>query len=109
MITKELGKIASVYYGLGGYQDVQLGISFSLSMNGSGVGDFWGFWDTEHTDHCKWTEDDRIRYHGEIAVRISKLLADAKVDRVERLQGIPIEVTLKGHTLDSWRILTEVL
>ena len=30
MIEKVLGKITSAYYGLGGYQDVQLGLSVSL-------------------------------------------------------------------------------
>lgn len=41
---------------------------------------------------------------------ISKLLADAKVDDVTKLAGKPIELTINKHnSLESWRILTEVL
>jgi hypothetical protein len=40
---------------------------------------------------------------------VSKLLKDAKVDAVQKLQGIPVEVTFDGNLLKEWRILTEVL
>jgi hypothetical protein len=40
---------------------------------------------------------------------ISSLLKDAKVDSVDKLKGKPVEVTLDGNQLKSWRILTEVL
>jgi hypothetical protein len=39
---------------------------------------------------------------------ISKLLSDAKVDDVMKLKGKPIEVTVEGNCVESWRILTEV-
>ena len=40
---------------------------------------------------------------------LSKLLNDAKVDSVDKLKGIPVEVTLEDNTLKEWRVLTEVL
>jgi len=108
-MSKELGKIENVYYGLGGYQDAMLGISFQLSFGSCGTGDFWGYWDLERTEHCKWTEEDRLKFHGENTMRIGQLLKDAKVYKVEDLVGIPIEVTSEGMNMKSWRVLTEVL
>lgn len=108
MIRKELGKIEKVYYGFGGYQDVMTGITFTLSMGGSGVCDFWGMW-SDRSKHCKWTLKDQIDSHGEVVNRITKLLHEAKVNRVDKLAGIPIEVTMERNTLKSWRVLTEVL
>ena len=43
----ELGKISSVYFGHGGYQDAMLGIHFSFSMNSSGVCGTKSAWDAE--------------------------------------------------------------
>ena len=106
---KELGRINAAYYGLGGYQDVQLGISFALGNDSWGVGDFWGMWADDPSEYAKWNKEDQIKHHGETADRICKLLKEAKVDRVERLVGIPVEVVFKGTSLESWRILTEVL
>jgi hypothetical protein len=109
---KELGKIQSVRYGHGGYQDAMLGISFALGGSGWGVGDFWGYWAPSLIDcgeHCKWTEADRDADMAKTARRIDALLKDAKVNDVAKLAGIPIEVTFNGMTLESWRVLGEVL
>jgi hypothetical protein len=40
---------------------------------------------------------------------ISDLLHDAKVDSVEKLKGVPVEILFEGNTLKEWRIFTEVL
>lgn len=109
MIEKVLGKITSAYYGLGGYQDVQLGLSVSLEGEGGGTSDFSGFWADKPGKHAKWTVEDQIKYHGEVALMIVELLHQAKVDRVEKLVGKPVEITWDNHMLKSWRILTEVL
>ena len=53
--------------------------------------------------------EDQIKYHGEVALMIVELLHQAKVDRVEKLVGKPVEITWDNHMLKSWRILTEVL
>lgn len=111
--TKHLGKIESVYFGLGGYQDCMLGLHVSLRYGDClGSDDNKSAWDSnliKHSDHCQWTEQDRSRQYDEILRYVSDLLAQAKVDRVEKLKGIPVEVISEGLRLKSWRILTEVL
>ena len=41
--------------------------------------------------------------------KIKQYLEDAKVNKLSELIGKPVEVIFKGSSLDSWRILTEVL
>jgi hypothetical protein len=112
MMEKRLGKIESVKFGLGGNQDSQLGLSVILGDGSWGVGYFKGEWDAERIkwlEHCQWTEEDRTIGYSETMRYLSKLLKDAKVDSVDKLKGIPVEVTLDGNTLKEWRVLTEVL
>lgn len=70
-------------------------------------------WDPEQikvTQYTKWTESERDALLAKLMRYISKLLADAKVDDVSKLVGKPIELTINEHnSLESWRILTEVL
>lgn len=110
---KKLGKISKVSFGLGGYQEAMLGIHFSFSFDGCGIGHTESYWSPaiiECTEHCKWTEEDRSRNFDEIMRYVAQLLSDAKVRTVDQLQGIPVEVTLKDfNTFKSFRILTEVL
>ena len=111
-MEKKLGKIESVKFGLGGYQDSELGLTVTLSSGGWGVSDFKGNWDTERikwSEHCKWTEEDRDIGYSETMRYLSKLLKDSKVDSVDKLKGKPVEVTFDGNMLKEWRILTEVL
>jgi hypothetical protein len=111
-MEKKLGKIESVRFGLGGYQDSQLGLSVTLSASGWGVGDFKGNWDAERvkwTKHCNWTEEDRDKGYSETMRFLSKLLKESKVDSVDKLKGVPVEVTFDGNMLKEWRVLTEVL
>ena len=112
MYEKKLGKIESVQFGLGGYQDSQLGLSITLGDGSWGVGDFKGNWDAESikwSENCKWTEEDRDKGYSDTMRFLSKLLKDAKVRSVDKLKGIPVEVTFDGNTLKEWRVLTEVL
>lgn len=111
METK-LGKIESVKFGHGGYQECMLGISVTLSGESWGCGDFKGGWDAEqikHTKHTQWSETDRDKNYSDTMRFISKLLKDAKVSSVDKLKGIPVEVKFDGNLLKEWRILTEVL
>lgn len=112
MERKELGKIENVRFGLGGYQDAMLGITFTLEGKGWGTVDFRGTWDPqgiEVTKHTQWTEEDRSKSFADTVRFISKLLSEAKVRDVNKLAGIPVEVTFENNTLKEWRILTEVL
>ena len=111
-MEKKLGKIQSVRFGHGGYQDACIGISVTLGDGSWGVGDFKGEWDPElvtTSEYTKWTEEDRTKSIDESIRFISKLLKEAKVDSVDKLKDIPVEVTFDGMMLKEWRILTEVL
>lgn len=95
-MEKMLGKILSVGYGFGGYQEAMFGLSVSLGNDGWGVCDFIGDWvkNDTHLEHVR---------------RISEILEQAKVRTVDQLKDIPVEVTFHHNTLVEWRILTEVL
>lgn len=110
---KELGKIQSVHFGIGGYQDAMLGISFTLGGNAWGVGTpHKGSWCpgiVDCSDHCKWTEADRSKSFDEAMRFIGETLRAAQVNDVSKLVGVPVEVEFEGNTLKSWRVLSEVL
>lgn len=106
---KELGFIQAAYFGMGGYQDVMLGFGVTLGGKGWGVGDFVGDWATERSDRCQWTEADRQAGIAKAAWRLKEVLEQAHKKHVGELVGVPVEVTLEGNTLKSWRVLTEVL
>jgi hypothetical protein len=111
-MEKKLGKIQSVRFGHGGYQDACIGLSVTLGDGSWGVNDFKGTWDPEIikcTEHTKWTEEDRTNNIGEAVRLVSKLLKEAKVDSVDKLKGIPVEATFDGSMLKEWRVLSEVL
>lgn len=109
----KLGKIESAYFGLGGYQDAQLGVWVTLTCGSSGVGAGMGEWSPSQIKcnprYCKWTEEDRDKGLLKAVRYLDSLLADAKVRRVDELKGKPVEIVLDGMMLVSWRILTEVL
>jgi hypothetical protein len=106
---KELGRIAEVRFGSGGYQEACLGVSFEFSLDGASVGDFWGFWKGKPPAVSGWTEVTQLQRYGETMKRIENLLREAKVSELHDLVGKPIEVTFENLVLTSWRILTEVL
>lgn len=111
-MEKMLGKIESVYFGIGGYQDAQLGLHMSFSGGAWGVGWSESVWDPEtikHTEHTQWTEESRDKQLADLCRQISKYLKEAKVNSVDKLKGVPVEVTFEGNTIKSWRILTEVI
>jgi hypothetical protein len=108
-MDKKLGRIDSVRIGFGGYQDAQLGISFTLAGKSWGVGDFWGYWASAPSENAKWTTEDQCKSLGETFLRIGSLLKDANCQDVKDLAGVPVEVTLDGNMLKSWRVLTEVI
>ena len=111
-MEKKLGKIESVRFGIGGYSDSMIGLHVTLGAKGWGVSDSRSAWDSERTkwtENCKWTESDRDKQYSELLRYISKLLKDADVDSVDKLKGVPVEITFDGNILKEWRILTEVL
>lgn len=112
MEDKLLGKIDSVRFGLGGYQDSMLGLHISFVGTGWGVCTSDSTWDYETVEcskYAKWTEEDRTELMVKTLKNVSKYLKEAKVSSVDKLKGIPVEVTFENNTIKSWRILTEVL
>jgi len=105
----EIGKIRSISFGHGGYQDAMIGVTFDLGGKSWGVGDFWGDWALERCTNTQWTEQDRITKLGKTVMRINQLLKDANVSTLEKLVGKPVEVTFDGNLLETWRILTEAI
>jgi hypothetical protein len=107
----ELGKIAQVSFGFGGYQDMQIGVSFILEGVGWGVGDFRGAWSlsVKVGEATKWKEEDRDAELANTVKFLDGLLRDAKKQTLDQLTGVPIEATFNGNTLASWRVLKEVL
>jgi hypothetical protein len=109
MIGTRLGKITHAEFGLGGYQDVCIGIHISMMGDGWGTSTTSSSWDPNLRKSGEWTEEERNARYGEIVRYISDLLRDAKCNSVSELRGKPIEATFEGQTLKSWRILKEVL
>ena len=112
-MSKELGKIKSVKFGIGGYNDSQIGIHFDLRIGtSSGVMDSKSAWDlnrVKHTKHCSWSEDDLSKSYADIMRFVSNLLKDAQVTSIDQLKNIPIELEMDNMKLKSWRVLTEVI
>ena len=110
---KNLGKITSAKFGLGGYQDVQMGLNISFSIKGGDGSTFvdggWDYSNIDVTKYTKWDEDDRSKSMANMCKEVSQILNDAKCSTVDQLIGKPIEVSVDFNTFKSWRILEEVL
>lgn len=112
-MTTEYGKIATVCFGYGGYQNGMLGLSLTFEGKGWGCGTFLGYWDysISISPYTKWTEEDRAKYMSEsVLAKISEMLADAKKEYLHELENVPVVVNFNSDgTLADWRIFTEVL
>lgn len=111
-VAKKLGKISSVKLGIGGYQDMMLGLYITFSFGSYDMVYSKQVWDSsrvKHVEGCKWTEEERDNEYAGIMRYISCLLKEAKVDSIDKLKGKPVELTIKDFELADWRILTEVL
>lgn len=109
MINKQLGKIQSASFGLGGYQECMIGLWLTLGGESWGIQTGDGAWGIERSDHTKWTEESRLQEAGKAAMKLASLLWKLKKTDVSDLVGAPVEVTLDGNRLVEWRLLSEVL
>lgn len=109
MTKKYLGKISSVTFGKGGYQDAQFGLSLTFEGSGWGTSWFKGDWDIERSKHAKWTEEERTNRFGDLIHFMRDLFKKSKISELNQLKGIPVEATFINNTLSEWRILEEVL
>lgn len=111
-MVKYLGKIISAEFGIGGYNEAELGLHLTFQFGAGGTSTSKSYWDcnyVKHSEYCKWSEEDRSRGYDDIMRFLSDTLRDAKCKTVSELLNKPIEVELDGNLLKSWRILTEVL
>lgn len=113
-MEKVLGKIKSITFGIGGYNDAMLGYDIEFSLDGGSRGTFIsnGFFDfnrVKHTEHCKWSLQDREDAAVIMLKDLSDILAKAKVLTVDKLVNIPVEVSIDRNSIKSWRVLEEVL
>lgn len=109
---KQLGKIRNVTFGRCGYQEAMFGYAFTLGGDGWGVGDSFGYWNSEikPSASAEWKESDRTQQKIEVMDRIESIMNDAKVESIQELVGKPVEVTFHNFNhLKSWRILKEVI
>lgn len=111
MIEKKIGKIKSIRFGFGGYQEAMIGVTIDLGSekDGWGVWDFKGTWGISRSEYAKWTEAERLTALGETAMWVAELLKAANKTSLDQLVGTPVVVTFDGFTMKEWRILTEVL
>ncbi len=108
-MDKQLGKISSVRFGGGGYQDAQFGIWFYFEMKGSACGTGQGVWKGKPSSGAKWTMESKLKTMGEIMLYIEELMKKAKVADINDLVGVPVELSFENMRLSEWRILEEVL
>lgn len=116
---KEIGKIESITFGLGGYDDAMIGFRIVLGGKNWGTQDFWGSaWSHVSEEQLldpkssyRWTHESRIKNIGEGGWKIWTLMKEAGVEKMEDLKDKPIEATFEGACgkLISFRILSEVL
>ena len=109
-MDKKLGKITTAEFGMGGYQECQVGLWLTFEGKGWGVGyGYSGGWTMVPDEHAEWTVEDQDAQYTKCIRDTVQLLEDAKVMSVSDLKGIPVEVTFERNTINSFRILTEVL
>lgn len=111
---KKLGKIKDITFGIGGYQDAMLGyhINFSLEGGSKSISISKGTFDynrVKHQEYSTWNEEDRDESMLIMLKDLSNVLSKAKVNTVDKLVNMPVEVTIKDNIVKDWRILEEVL
>lgn len=108
MNDKWLGRIVRAEFGFGGYDDAMMGLSLTFEGPSVGTSTFEGTWATR-SERCERTvEDQRALFAGAVETLRDTLRA-AKKRHVAQLVGVPVEVTVVGGRMESWRVLTEVV
>lgn len=109
-VTEEkfLGKIISAEFGLYPDKSFLYGLILEFSFLFGGVCD-GGKYTVNISKECRWEESERQEAITKNAEFVSKILKDAKCNYISELKNKPVEVTIKGNTFKSFRILTEVL
>jgi hypothetical protein len=112
-VDKQLGKISRAKFGIGGYQDAMLGLWLSFEWPGGGVSppteNVWAYGLVDPSPKAVWDETDRTKGCARVLKQLCDILAKAKVDTVDELVGIPVEITFESGRCTGFRVLEEVL
>lgn len=110
MSETKLGKITEASFGLGGYQDIMMGASFTFEGAGWAIAEFRGTWADPPSPQAQWTVESQTQLFADTTRWLKDILGKAKVKSLDQLVGVPVEVTIANDgSLESWRVLTEVL
>lgn len=110
MEERYLGKITEANYGLGSDRDFTFGLQLSFSFDGKGADDPYHLINMEDPGpYHNFNLEEQNRVIVKESRFLYRLLKDAKCRYVSELVNKPVEVTVDGHLLKSFRILTEVL
>lgn len=110
-MTTRLGHIHKVELGFNDRNSLVL--TFNLNMKE------YIWWDDNNNIRTDYKEDVELSESGTFLMwdvtapnfgkDLEKLLRKAKVHSLDKLEGVPIEATVKDGVTVSWRILEEVL
>lgn len=106
---KRIGRISDIYFGLGGYQDTQIGYWLTISGKGWGTQTGSGSWASEPSTGARWTVEERNSALGATCINLVEIMNTVGVKRLSELKDVPVEVTFDGTIMRSWRVLDEVL
>lgn len=108
-MKSSIGRITSVSFGLGGYNEAEIVMSLTISFKGSGVtATVSGGWaDNVPTAHAKWTKESTYKTRSEMLDKIIESLKLAQVDDIQGLNGRLVSCDFDFNVLKDWRILTE--
>jgi hypothetical protein len=109
-MNTKLGKITNAQFGFIRDYPFLMGLILDFKMDGGsyGVG-CGGKYTINISKECKWNNNERSNAIVKQWDNIAELLKAAKVENVEELKGIPIEITLNNNIFHDFRILTEVI
>lgn len=107
-VEKKLAKIETAKFGCIWDRDFLFGLQLGFAGKGWGVGD-GGIHVMNMSEMCKWTDEEKQKAAHNIMKFTYELLKEANVQSVDKLVGIPVEVTLDGNLFKEFRVLTEVL
>ncbi len=93
MTKTELGKMTHVKFGT----DLDLGFGLHFVLEGKGWGTSYS--ETIHSYESK----------SDMCDKVMDILKQAKVNFINELENVPVEVMFEDRLLQSWRILEEVL
>jgi hypothetical protein len=105
----ELGKISYAEFGSTGDMCFLFGLQLMFKFPNGGVGD-GGLHTVNMSETCDYgLAQSRAEECDKVMAFTYNLLKQAKVEKVSKLVGIPVEVEFDGNTFKSFRVLEEVL